>query len=43
MYILQYLILSFGGSFAIEEDTSFLAKNKITHHVINRPAIGKLN
>jgi pescadillo protein len=43
IYILQYLILSFGGSFATDEDTDFLAKHKITHHVIDRPAIGKLD
>jgi pescadillo len=30
VYILQYLILSFGGSFATEEGTDFLAKHKIT-------------
>lgn len=35
-YILQYLILSFGGSFTTNEDT----KLKITHHIIDRPLAG---
>ena len=43
IYILQHLILSLGGKFATEEDTDFLAKNKITHHVIDRPLSGKLD
>lgn len=43
IYILQHLILSFGGSFATEEDTDFLAKHKVTHHVIDRPITGKLD
>ena len=40
IYILQYLILSFGGSYATEEDVEFLKTHKITHHVIDRPLTG---
>ena len=43
IYILQHLILSFGGQYATEDDTDFLAKHKITHHVIDRPIVGKLD
>lgn len=43
VYILQHLILSFGGIFATEEDQELLAKNKVTHHVIDRPMVGKLD
>jgi pescadillo protein len=40
IYILQYLILSFGGSYATEEDVEYLKTHKITHHVIDRPLTG---
>jgi hypothetical protein len=43
IYILQHLILSLGGQFATEDDTDFLAKHKVTHHVIDRPITGKLD
>lgn len=43
IYSLQYLILSFGGSFATEEDQEYLQTNKVTHHVIDRPMVGKLD
>jgi len=43
IYILQHLILSLGGQFATEEDVDFLAKHKVTHHVIDRPITGKLD
>lgn len=42
IYSLQYLILSFGGLFATEDDEEFLEKIKITHHVMDRPILGKL-
>lgn len=42
IYSLQYLILSFGGIFATEDDADFLAKHKVTHHVMDRPVLGKL-
>lgn len=35
-YILQYLILSFGGSFTTNDETTL----KITHHIIDRPIAG---
>lgn len=41
IFSLQYLILSFGGVFATEDDEEFLKKNKITHHVLDRPTLGK--
>jgi hypothetical protein len=37
IYILQHLILSFGGSFATEVDEDYLAKHKVTHNVVDRP------
>lgn len=40
IYILQYLILSFGGSYATEEDVEYLKTHKVTHHVIDRPLAG---
>ena len=40
IYILQYLILSFGGSYATEEDVEYLKTHKVTHHVIDRPLGG---
>jgi hypothetical protein len=40
IYILQYLILSFGGSYATEEDVEYLKTHKVTHHVIDRPIAG---
>jgi len=43
IYILQHLILSFGGSFATEEDEDYLAKHKVTHNVVDRPLSGKLD
>ena len=43
IYILQHLILSFGGSYATEEDQDFLKTHKVTHHVIDRPLAGKLD
>jgi hypothetical protein len=33
--------LSFGGLFATEDDEDFLKKNKITHHILDRPILGK--
>ena len=42
IYILQHLILSFGGSFVTDEDLDS-TKTKITHHVIDRPLNGKLD
>jgi pescadillo len=42
IYSLQYLILSFGGIFATEDDEELLKKYKITHHVLDRPLTGKL-
>jgi pescadillo protein len=36
------LILSFGGVFATENDEEYLAKHKVTHHVMDRPILGKL-
>lgn len=41
IYSLQYLVMSFGGAFALEEDEDFLKKNKVTHHVMDRPLQGK--
>lgn len=43
IYCLQYLILSFGGVFKTDddEDDLFFKKLKITHHVIDRPVLGK--
>ena len=40
IYILQYLILSFGGTYATEEDVELLKTHKVTHHVIDRPLTG---
>jgi len=37
IYSLQYLVMSFGGAFATEEDEDFLKKHKVTHHVMDRP------
>ena len=42
IYSLQYLILSFGGVFATENDADILAKVKVTHHVLDRPLLGKM-
>lgn len=42
IYSLQYLILSFGGVFATEDDEDFLARHKVTHQVMDRPVLGKL-
>jgi len=42
IYALQYLILSFGGVFATDEDDELLKQYKITHHVMDRPLAGKL-
>lgn len=36
------MILSFGGIFATEDDKDFLATHKVTHHVLDRPLLGKL-
>ena len=41
IYILQYLILSFGGLYVTEEDKDVSVK--ITHQVIDRPMVGKLD
>jgi hypothetical protein len=35
-YSLQYVILSFGGHFTTNEDTT----DKVTHHIIDRPLAG---
>jgi len=36
------LVLSFGGIFATEDDEAFLKENKVTHHVMDRPLVGKM-
>jgi hypothetical protein len=42
IYSLQYLILSFGGFYLTEDDEQdILKKTKITHHVLDRPLLGK--
>jgi pescadillo len=41
IYSLQYLVLSFGGLFSTDEDD--LSKFKITHQVMDRPLVGKLD
>ena len=43
IYSLQYLVLSFGGSFATEDDQEYLKDHRVTHHVIDRPLTGKLD
>ena len=43
IYLLQHLVLSFGGIFATEEDQELLAKNKVTHQIVDRPMVGKLD
>ena len=40
IYALQYLVLSFGGSFYTQDDE--LKKIKVTHHVLDRPLIKKV-
>ena len=40
VYILQYLILSFGGRFVTQDDEQSV---KVTHHVVDRPMSGKLD
>ena len=42
IHCLQYLVLSFGGLFATEDDKEFLETHKITHHVLDRPLLGKM-
>ena len=39
--ILQHYILSFGGVFVTDEDDQ--TKLKVTHHVVDRPIVGKLD
>lgn len=41
IYIMQYLILSFGGMYVTEEDKDHGLK--ITHQVVDRPMVGKLD
>jgi hypothetical protein len=36
------LILSFGGAFITQEDQELAKNNKITHHVMDRPLVGKV-
>jgi hypothetical protein len=43
IYILQHLILSFGGFFLTEEDQDLQTNHKVTHHVVDRPIVGKLD
>lgn len=43
IYSLQYLVLSFGGVFVTDDEDQLLKKLKITHHVVDRPIIGKLD
>lgn len=42
IYCLQYLIMSFGGYF-VDDDSKEeeVKKAKVTHHVIDRPVLGK--
>lgn len=40
IYSLQYLILSFGGNFVLDDENKSV---RITHHVIDRPLLGKLD
>ncbi len=43
VYSLQYLILSFGGIFTLDEDVTSAQGLKVTHHVMDRPLVGKIN
>jgi hypothetical protein len=43
IYSLQYLILSFGGTFILDEDEVAAQGLKITHHIMDRPLVGKIN
>ena len=43
IYLLQHLVLSFGGIFLTEDDHVLLQKHKVTHHVVDRPIVGKLD
>ena len=36
-------MLSFGGIYATEDDHELLAKHKVTHQIIDRPVVGKLD
>lgn len=41
IYALQYLVLSFGGTF-LTQDEEAKTLSKVTHHVMDRPLTGKL-
>lgn len=43
IYILQHLVLSFGGTFLTEEDLAQDPKVKITHQIVDRPMVNKLD
>jgi len=43
IYCLQYLILSFGGMAITDEESEGTKNYKITHHVMDRPLVGKIN
>jgi pescadillo protein len=43
IYALQYLVMSFGGTFITQDDLDLKPELKYTHHVIDRPLRTKLN
>jgi hypothetical protein len=41
VYCLQYLVLSFGGNLVSDEEENKQQQQKVTHHVMDRPLVGK--